>query len=60
MLRTAANVAAAIITLLLSQQDLRGVSHVQRFVMERLFWPKAEMVPAVEPNAPWVQALRHV
>eukprot|EP00953_Heterococcus_sp_UTEX-ZZ885_P023105 12724-Heterococcus_DN1.PRE.4 len=27
--------------------------------MERLFWPKAEMVPAVEPNAPWVQALRY-
>jgi hypothetical protein len=39
---------------------MRGVPHVQRYVMQRLFWPKAESVPAVDAAAPWVQQLRRV
>ena len=38
--------------------DLQSVPHVQRYVMERLFWAKPEMIGSVQGDEPWVVELR--
>ena len=39
--------------------ELQGVHHVQRYVMERLFWPNPELVGSVNAEEPWAVALRN-